>query len=136
MNLCPVCGFPMRYPPRDWHICPSCGTEFGYDDVGRTFHELRLQWLASGPRWWSPVDPVPGNWNPFLQMIIGVYANQNPVGIQPSEIIDEARRAINPDASYFAPSAIVRNRARKRHYRIPPDISRYVSRYPALEGAA
>jgi rubredoxin len=37
--LCPVCGYPeLSEPP--WNnespsdeICPSCGTQFGYDDV-------------------------------------------------------------------------------------------------------
>jgi hypothetical protein len=72
MNLCPVCGFRMRYPPKDWHICPSCGTEFGYEDVGRTYSQLREQWLHSGPKgpaWWSPVDPQPEGWDPVEQMM-------------------------------------------------------------------
>jgi hypothetical protein len=78
MNICPVCGFAMRYPPRDWHICPSCGTEFGYEDVGRTFADLREQWLRSGPTWWSPVDPQPEHWDPIQQMVNGIFLSANP----------------------------------------------------------
>lgn len=68
MNLCPVCGFWMKYPPRDFHICPSCGTEFGYDDSGTSYEELRRRWLTTGPAWWSPVDPAPAFWNPHEQL--------------------------------------------------------------------
>jgi len=68
MNLCPVCGFRMNYLPRDFHICPSCGTEFGYDDSGTSYEELRRRWLSTGPAWWSPVDPAPAFWNPHEQL--------------------------------------------------------------------
>ena len=68
MNICPVCGFLMRYPPRDWHICPSCGTEFGYEDVGRTHEELKNGWIARGMRWWSPVETPPIGWSPIEQL--------------------------------------------------------------------
>jgi len=69
VNICPVCGYLMRYPPADYHICPSCGTEFGYDDVGRTYAELREQWIRTGMAWWSPVDLKPEGWNPIVQMV-------------------------------------------------------------------
>jgi len=75
MNVCPVCGYLLPYPPSDFHICPSCGTEFGYDDSGASYDELRAQWLATGPSWWSPVDPQPDNWNPYMQLIKGVSLN-------------------------------------------------------------
>lgn len=58
----------MRYPAADYHICPSCGTEFGYDDAGRSHAELRANWLRNGARWWSPVDPQPPNWDPYTQL--------------------------------------------------------------------
>ena len=77
MNICPVCGFRMRYPPRDWHICPSCGTEFGYEDVGRTYEQIRSAWFDGGCRWWSPVEPSPPEWNPIEQLNnLAVYQNQ------------------------------------------------------------
>lgn len=58
----------MRLPPADFHICPSCGTEFGYDDAGRTHTELRAVWLRGGAHWWSPVDRAPAGWDPYMQI--------------------------------------------------------------------
>ena len=41
---CPVCFFDeMPDPPRDYNICPCCGTEFGNDDVEYSYAELRVQ---------------------------------------------------------------------------------------------
>ncbi len=58
----------MRHPAADYHICPSCGTEFGYDDAGRTHADLRATWLRGGAQWWSPVDPTPFGWDPYMQV--------------------------------------------------------------------
>jgi hypothetical protein len=58
----------MANPPSDYHICPSCGTEFGYDDAGRSYAELRTNWLRGGAKWWSPVDPQPDHWDGFVQV--------------------------------------------------------------------
>ena len=68
MDTCPVCGYRMPYTADNFHICPSCGTEFGYDDAGRTHAELRSIWLKSGAKWWSPVDPQPEGWDPYSQL--------------------------------------------------------------------
>lgn len=68
VNTCPVCGYLMRYPPAGYHICPSCGTEFGYDDAGRSHAELRAVWLRNGAQWWSPIDPMPSGWDPYMQL--------------------------------------------------------------------
>lgn len=39
---CPVCAYDaLTTAPVDLSICPSCGTQFGYDDVGRSHKELR-----------------------------------------------------------------------------------------------
>lgn len=67
-NICPVCGYGMSEPPRDYNICPSCGTEFGVNDVNSSIPELRAEWLQTGPKWWSTTDPRPENWNPFTQL--------------------------------------------------------------------
>jgi hypothetical protein len=67
-NRCPVCGYGMEYPPSDYNICPSCGTEFGVNDVNSTIPDLRKAWLATGPRWWSSVDSIPPDWNPRKQL--------------------------------------------------------------------
>jgi hypothetical protein len=78
---CPVCGYPALDEPAwvDGHpsedICPSCGTQFGYDDAlgiddesRRAVHaELRARWVASGCKWWSP-DPRPTGWDPQHQL--------------------------------------------------------------------
>lgn len=58
----------MEDPPQEYNICPSCGTEFGYHDSGRTHEELRHIWLSSGAQWWSPVDEKPDRWNPYEQL--------------------------------------------------------------------
>ena len=65
---CPICGYGMEDPPEDYNICPSCGVEFGKDDAHATHVELRAAWLASGARWWSPVDPQPTDWDPYMQV--------------------------------------------------------------------
>ena len=67
-TLCPVCGYNMDYPPEDYNICPSCGTEFGVNDANSTVSELREVWLQSGPRWWSSTDQSPTGWNPEKQL--------------------------------------------------------------------
>jgi hypothetical protein len=67
-HLCPVCGYELDDPPRDFNICPSCGTEFGLHDVNASILELRQAWIDAGPRWWSKTDPQPQNWNPFVQL--------------------------------------------------------------------
>jgi len=68
-NLCPVCGYEMDDPPRDYNICASCGTEFGYHDINAAILDLRKSWLKSGPKWWSAVDPQPEGWQPFEQIL-------------------------------------------------------------------
>jgi hypothetical protein len=66
---CPVCAYPLEHPPADFNICPSCGVEFGYSDAGRTYGELRDEWLKYGARWSSTVEPPPIGWNPYLQIL-------------------------------------------------------------------
>jgi hypothetical protein len=68
VNMCPVCGYGMEDPPQDYNICPSCGTEFGLHDANSSIATLRAAWLRGGARWWSPVDPQPSNWDPYLQL--------------------------------------------------------------------
>ncbi len=67
-NLCPVCGYGMDDPPRDYNICPSCGTEFGVNDLNASVADLRAAWIATGPKWWSQTDLQPSDWNPFQQL--------------------------------------------------------------------
>jgi len=66
--ICPVCGYPEPESPAydavlgNWYqeICPSCGTQFGYDDAGRGHSELRARWIAGGAKWWSRRCEPPG----------------------------------------------------------------------------
>lgn len=68
MNLCPVCMYPnLPYPPRDYHICPCCGTEFGNDDARFSLDQLREMWIAAGARWFF--GRAPEHWNPWVQLM-------------------------------------------------------------------
>jgi hypothetical protein len=66
--LCPVCGYGMEDEPANYHICPSCGTEFGLHDQNATVEDLRAAWIKTGPKWWSKTDPQPSNWDPLAQL--------------------------------------------------------------------
>lgn len=87
MYLCPVCGYDqLEDPPKNFTICPSCGTEYGFDDAFLTYPELRAAWVRNGTRWWSPVDPLPTNWNPSTQLLkieaasqVGSFALSEPL---------------------------------------------------------
>lgn len=68
LNTCPVCGYPMGFPPEDYNICPCCGTEFGYSDSGVTHSVLRDRWLKRGATWWSPNVAPPDGWEPMTQL--------------------------------------------------------------------
>jgi len=65
---CPVCMFGgMPYPPKDYNICPCCGTEFGNDDADRSYAELRAEWIANGAPWFFGNPPA--TWNVWKQII-------------------------------------------------------------------
>jgi hypothetical protein len=66
---CPVCGFTMKAPPAEFNVCPSCGTEFGNDDVDWTIEQLREAWIERGAQWWSNTQPAPEGWNPVEQLL-------------------------------------------------------------------
>jgi hypothetical protein len=59
----------MPYPPTDYDICPCCGTEFGNDDVDRTYGELLIAWIADGTQWFY--EQPPAGWDPWVQLIDG-----------------------------------------------------------------
>lgn len=69
--ICPVCNYPkLDEPPyldgvATFVICPSCGTEFGYDDVSKTFEQLRKQWKDAGCPWWDGGQVKPEDWEPI-----------------------------------------------------------------------
>jgi hypothetical protein len=89
MYLCPVCGFNgLEDPPKDFTICPSCGTEFGYDDAFRSHETLLLNWMLGGAKWWSTVDQPPANWSASRQLV-GLREAQM------AQIIKTATEALN-----------------------------------------
>lgn len=76
--LCPVCLFPgLPYPPRDYHICPCCGTEFGNDDARFSHAQLREMWIADDATWFFGNPPI--RWNPWMQLIVGGHPEAVPL---------------------------------------------------------
>jgi len=80
-KLCRVCGYEMEEGPRDWNICPSCGTEFGLHDVNSSIENLRNVWLATGPRWYSTVVLPPAEWSPMQQLATLLFEEANIIAI-------------------------------------------------------
>jgi hypothetical protein len=81
MNRCPVCGYNgLDEPAYDsfgcasFEICPSCGTEFGYDDATRSHESLCDEWIAKGMPWWADDKPPPG-WDPRAAV---AFADERP----------------------------------------------------------
>ena len=70
MHICPGCGYAkLEFAPEDFTICPSCGTEFGYQDATRSYYDLCQDWIAGGLKWHSRVEELPFPWNPYNQLI-------------------------------------------------------------------
>jgi len=83
----------MAYPPEDYNICPSCGTEFGYDDAALSHEELRAEWLEEGASWWSPAQPPPPGWDGITQLI--GFLSQSPVWTNPFQFYGAIRKYVN-----------------------------------------
>lgn len=81
MHTCPVCGFTkLRYPVEENPICPSCYTEFGFDDEMKRLGVLRQEWIDAGMPWRGiAVQPEPADWNPTLQVqrLLGFEGNSD-----------------------------------------------------------
>jgi predicted RNA-binding Zn-ribbon protein involved in translation (DUF1610 family) len=74
-HVCPVCGYAgleeAAYDEQNcasFEICPSCGTEFGYQDATRSHADLRSAWVQNGMRWASRSVGAPPNWDPVAQL--------------------------------------------------------------------
>jgi hypothetical protein len=85
-NFCPVCGYEMAVPPKNYNICSSCGTEFGVHDVNASIAELREAWMKTGPRWWSKTAPQPEKWDPITQMANAGIVVKRPATSEPSAV--------------------------------------------------
>jgi len=83
--ICPVCGFAMAKPATDFNICPSCGTEFGNDDLEWTIGQLRQAWLDGGAKWWSQSTASPDGWDPVQQVlrVIPISPIGEPIAMNP-----------------------------------------------------
>jgi len=75
---CPVCAYGLDTPAANFTICPSCGVEFGYSDIGVTHKELRREWIQFNAPWTSSVIRKPFYWNPWVQLIEGGYSADIP----------------------------------------------------------
>jgi hypothetical protein len=92
-NLCPVCGYEMEAPPKDYRICPSCGTEFGVHDANASIADLREAWMKTGARWWSVTQPPPANWDAIDQMEkAGIVVKRQPAA-EPSSVSTSSSNA-------------------------------------------
>ena len=99
---CPVCLYPnLPYPPRDYHICPCCGTEFGNDDAEYSHDRLREMWIAGGANWFF--GRAPDYWNPWIQLVEGGRIGEIPQFkieyIHPYE--STRRMAWNPEQQFL-----------------------------------
>jgi hypothetical protein len=81
---CPVCGYDgLEEPP--WEdgggsddICPSCGTQFGYQDASAyegfntrlaVHAKLRTTWIEAGMKWhFASIESAPDGWDPQEQL--------------------------------------------------------------------
>jgi hypothetical protein len=70
----------LPYPPRAYHICPCCSTEFGNDDADHSYEQLREMWVAGGANWFFGRPPE--GWNPWLQLIEGAHLEAVPIFAQ------------------------------------------------------
>lgn len=82
INHCPVCGYRLNEPSwlddrsASFEICPSCGIQFGYDDVAggdmekrsEVYRSWRAEWVQRGMPWESIGMATPDSWNPQEQL--------------------------------------------------------------------
>jgi hypothetical protein len=93
--VCPVCGFLLDYPADNFNICPSCGVEFGLDDIEYKVEELQVLWFKRGLTWTSAVIPKPTDYNPFQQLL-----NLKPHGANIASRRDVSQARV-PDVSNY-----------------------------------
>jgi len=67
MFTCPVCFYDkLDEPARPYNICDCCGTEFGNDDDGTSYDELRSAWISRGAKWFFGQPPFAWSATPQL----------------------------------------------------------------------
>lgn len=78
MFTCPVCAYDqLPDPPKDWEICPCCGTEFEYDDATKSHAQLRNEWIGAGLKWFSRATPPPDGWSGWKQLARGGFVSES-----------------------------------------------------------
>jgi len=64
-NCCRICGLDQSFPiwgdsgsDPSYAICPCCGVEFGYEDIGKEgCIAFRAHWIEEkGAGWWEPKE--------------------------------------------------------------------------------
>jgi hypothetical protein len=101
LMLCPVCFYPdLEEPPREFSICPCCGTEFGVDDYSPRgispdviHRDLRWQWLERGAPWFDPETPKPDGWRGSEQVWNSPYWLRTATSAAPT-----LHRTVRPNA--------------------------------------
>lgn len=97
MFTCPVCYYDqLEEPATDYNICECCGTEFGTDDDGRSWDQLRAEWIRCGARWF--LDDPPPLWNPFKQLLVANFMPSYATGVTVSSHAPSIERIIQQDA--------------------------------------
>jgi hypothetical protein len=84
-NACPACEYQLDSPAAENNICPSCGTEFGCSDLGRSHNELRGNWVKAGsPRFDASIlsafrvsEPVGGPAKTADQPFFGMWSDRD-----------------------------------------------------------
>lgn len=84
-KLCPVCGYDFfsKFGFNPWNnnspsdeMCPSCGIQFGYDDMAggdsgkrqKIYKDWREKWIIQNCQWYSKGMKEPVNWQPRKQL--------------------------------------------------------------------
>ena len=81
LNICYVCGYSFEdflpwgedgKHPQYGEFCPSCGTEFGYEDsTVQSTKAKRELWIDTGMQWWDIKQDLrmkPAGWNAESQL--------------------------------------------------------------------
>jgi len=108
MFTCPVCFYPdMPDRPRDYHICPCCGTEFGNDDQDLTQFQLRARWVNAGMRWFFGQQPH--GWDPQAQLERGSSVVEAGISLTSVRIVEFGGGSGSNTSAFVAAAGVVGN---------------------------
>ena len=79
-----VCGYAgLEEPPYDevgcssFGMCPSCSTQFGYNDATFAHAELRKLWISKGMLWWEQSSSIAEWLGPGKATTVGRKTHQS-----------------------------------------------------------